>query len=526
MKLDPSMKRGIIVDLFAGAGGASRGIEEALGVSPDVAINHNPKAIAMHATNHPKTQHFTSSVYAKECDPVAVCAGREVALLWASPDCRHFSAAKGDVPKSDRVRSLAWVVVDWAAAVAPWVICLENVREFQTWGPLGKNGKPLKSRKGETFNEFVGQLRALGYSVEWRILNAADYGAPTCRRRLFLVARRDGQPVRWPDATHGSNGHPAPWRTAAECIRWDLPCPSIFDRKRPLAEKTLRRIAEGVRRYVLDCAKPFIVPMTHGCDGPTRIHSIDDPLRTVTGANRGEFALCVPTLVTRSYGERKGQKPRVPGLEKPLGTAVAGGQKHALVAAILKHYGGVVGHEADRALGTITAKDHHSLMACHLTKFYGTSVGSTLDAPAGTISAQGQHHGLVAAFLIKYFGTGIAKPVSLPFDTCTSKDRAALVTVEIDGETFIIADIGMRMLTPRELARAQGFPDSYKLVGTKTEKVALIGNSVPPACARALIEANLGTRSATDGAETLDLFAATRDDSARMAARAANASAS
>ena len=335
----------------------------ALGRSPDYAINHDPVALGLHARNHPDTKHFCESIF--DVDPVDVCVGRPVGLAWFSPDCTHFSRAKGGAPRKKKIRCLAWVVVRWAAAVRTRVIILENVAEFQTWGPLTAEGQPCKARQGDTFREWVGHLRHLGYVVEWRELVAADYGAPTSRKRFFLVARCDGKPVVWPAATHGP-GRAKPYRTAAECIDWSIPCGSIFERKKPLAENTLKRIAAGLRRFVLEAPEPFIVSY---------------------------------------YGEKR-------------------------------------------------------------------------------------------AFLIKYYGAkqGQSSSVGEPMHTLTSKARMGLVMVS--GPLWEVVDIGLRMLQPRELARAQGFPDSYILEGTKTAQVAMIGNSVSPPCAEALVRANYAAASA------------------------------
>jgi DNA (cytosine-5)-methyltransferase 1 len=526
----------IVIDSFAGGGGASLGIEMATGRSPDIAINHDAEAIAMHAANHPATKHYCESVW--KVDPVEACAGRPVGLMWASPDCKHFSKAKGGKPVSKKIRGLAWAVTRWAKAVHPRVICLENVEEFQTWGPLGDDGMPDKSRRGDTFHSFVRRLQRLGYEVQWRELRACDYGAPTIRKRLFLVARCDGQPIVWPKATHGK-GRAHPWRTAAECIDWSIPCPSIFERKKPLAENTLKRIARGVRRYVIESPRPFIVvntsghtgasladpmptvttgghhmiaapyivPLTH--HGSDRIEAIDAPMATVTGAHRGEKALIVPTLIQTGYGEDKhrnagaGQPPRSLDLHQPLGTVVGGGVKHALVSAMLaKHYGGHEndGQELTLPLSTVTTQDHHALIASTLVNLRGTEDshlhGNSIEAPLPTISAGGLHAAEVRAFLVAYYGN--EKEGATLFDpmrTVTSKERFGLVTVE--GAEYLIADIGMRMLAPRELARAQGFPDSYKLdipfdgkPLTKTAQVRMIGNSVVPQCAAALVSAN------------------------------------
>lgn len=533
----------LIVDSFAGGGGASLGITWALGRGPDVAINHDPEAIAMHTANHPRTRHYTEDIW--KADPRRVVGGRPVGLLWSSPDCKHFSRAKGGKPVEKGIRSLAWVVIRWAAEARPRVIILENVREFADWGPLvprwwcpcgwkGTEGQaalararrrcpechsaqlrvdyqvlvPDPGRKGLTFRRFVGRLRGLGYAVEWRNLNAADYGAPTHRRRLFLVARCDGRPIVWPEPTHGPPGQvgeralfgPArqPWRTAAECIDWSLPCPSIFDRKRPLAEKTLRRIAAGVRRYVLEAAQPFLVNLTH--HGSDRVEPVTEPFRTITAANRGEKAVICPTLIQTGYGERAGQAPRALDLQAPLGTVVGNGTKHALVAAFLaKHFGGVVGHGPDRPLGTVTAKDHHSLVAANLLYLNaGPNPATNCEVPLRTVTSGGQHAALVYSFLMKYFGSGGQWQLPCgPLHTATSKARFGLVTVTIEGQTYALVDIGLRMLTPRELARAQGFPDDYALTGSKTSQVARVGNSVSPVMAQALVAANCTACPAT-----------------------------
>jgi DNA (cytosine-5)-methyltransferase 1 len=497
----------LIVDLFAGGGGASLAIETALGRSPDIAVNHDPEAVAMHAANHPATRHLCGDVW--DVRPRQVCDGRPVELLWASPDCTFHSKARGGKPFRDPKsavgrRGLAWVVTRWARDVRPRVICLENVEEFEDWGPLGEDGRPDPARRGLTFRRWVGTLKAAGYAVEWRELRACDYGAPTSRKRLFLVARSDGLPIVWPLPTHGPGR--IPYRTAAECIDWSIPCPSIFGRRKPLAEKTLRRIARGIRRFVLDAADPFIIPTTHG--GDDRVHSIRDPLRTITSAHRGEHAIVAPTLVKNmtnnvgqrtdaplstiltgnhhylvaptmvqtGYGEREGQAPRVLDLHKPLTTVVADGQKHALVSAFLaKHFGGHEGPGSSLSLpfGTVTCRDHHAIV---------------------TASVQGDRRGEVRAFLTKYYGTSDGQQAQLPLGTVTTRDRFGIVIVR--GEAYEISDIGMRMLQPRELFRAQGFPDSYVIDPpdsplSKTAQVRMCGNSVSPPPAVAILKANL-----------------------------------
>ena len=477
----------LVVDLFAGGGGASTGIEQAIGRPVDIAVNHDPEAVSLHTANHPQTRHFCSDVF--EVDPLTVTEGQPVGLLWASPDCKHFSKAKGGKPVSKKIRGLAWVVIKWVKLTKPRVICLENVEEFQTWGPLGPDNRPCPERKGLTFQRWKKQLANLGYKVEHRELRACDYGAPTIRKRLFLVARCDGLPIVWPTPTHAkpdAKGKvPAgmkPWRTAADCIDWSIPAPSIFERDKPLADATCRRIAKGIMRYVVEAGQPFIVP--------------------------GVAA----TLVQTGYGERPGQAPRVPGLDKPLGTVVAG-QKHALVQAFLaKHYTGVVGTELKHPAGTVTTADHHSLVTANLIhmghgegkeggKRWSHGIRDVKD-PLNTITAQGAAAGVVHSFLVKYYSKGGQDAACTdPMHTIPTKDRMGLVMVR--GEPYAIVDIGLRMLTPRELYRAQGFPDSYVIdtgaAGepiTKTAQVRMCGNSVCPPLAHALVKANYCERQA------------------------------
>lgn len=458
------------IDLFAGGGGASCGSRAALGIAPRVAINHDPAAIQMHAANHPGTLHLCESIW--DVAPFFP-GGRPIDLLWASPSCTHFSRAKGGAPLDAGIRSLADAILPWASVTRPRVILVENVTEWADWGPLLDDGKADKARKGEHFRRWVGELEALGYVVEWRALVAADYGAPTTRKRLFLAARCDGQPIRWPEPTHGP-ARPLPWRTAAECIDWTIPCPSIFDRSRPLADATLRRVAAGVVRYVLEDPAPFIAPLRGTSRSHTSTHPIDAPLSTVS-AGGTHHALVAPTLIQTGYGEAPGQAPRVLDLAKPLGVVVAGGAKHALVSAFLaKHYGGVVGHRPDRPLGAVTTVDHHSPVTVDLEP-----------EPADLDRAR-----QVAAFLVAYYGSEKdGQSPRRPLRTVPTVDRFGLVTVEIEGWPYVVADIGLRMLQPRELARAQGFPDSYILTGNKREQVARIGNSVCPPVVEALVRA-------------------------------------
>jgi DNA (cytosine-5)-methyltransferase 1 len=487
-----------VVDGFAGGGGVSEGIEEALGRPPDIAINHDVEAIAMHMANHPLTRHYCESVW--KVDPVVVCGTKRVGLAWFSPDCKHFSKAKGAKPVDKKIRGLAWVVTRWARAVRPRVIVVENVEEFQDWGPLLDDGRPCPLRRGLTFRRWLGQLKNLGYRCEVRQLRACDFGAPTIRKRLVVIARCDGRPIVWPTPTHGP-GTGRPYAVAADVIDWSEPCPSIFERSRPLADNTLRRIARGIQRFVIEAAEPFLVPVTHA--GDARAHSVREPLRTITAAHRGELALVSSTLIQTGYGERPGQDPRVPGLGKPLGTVVAGGAKHALVSAFLaKHYGGPNGHQAigsvmPAPLSTVTARDSHALVTSHMVKLYGTCAdGQSMTRPMPTVRAGGTHLAEVRAFLLKYYSSGDGQQQDLfsPLHTVTTKDRFAVVTVR--GEQYVIADIGMRMLTPRELFRAQGFPDTYQIDVavegkrlSKEAQVRMVGNSVCPQVASAIVRA-------------------------------------
>lgn len=440
----------LIVDNFAGGGGASLGMRWALGRDPDIAVNHDPEAIAMHAANHPNTLHVTGDVW--DVNPTELCAGRRVAVAWFSPDCTHHSKARGGKPFRDPKsatgrRGLAWVVIRWAKAVHPRVICLENVEEWVSWGPLTPEGNICPDRKGLTFRRWLGTLKNAGYHVEWRELRACDYGAPTTRKRLFVIARCDGLPIVWPTPTHGP-GTAHPYRTAAECVDWSIACRSIFERPKPLTSNTLKRIVRGIQKFVFDAADPFVVPGTN----------------------------IAPSLIQTGYGEREGQLPRVLDLSKPLGTVVAGGQKHGLVHAFLaKHFGGhgTPGSSLRRPMDTVTCRDHHALVE--------------VATGAGAVAR-------VREFLAKYNG---AQAVEQPSLFGGPVRRQGLVNV--GGESYEIVDIGMRMLEARELFRAQGFPDSYEIAPlidgipiTKTAQIRMCGNSVSPVMARALVAANVG----------------------------------
>ena len=488
-----SKAKELAIDLFAGGGGASTGIELAIGKYVDDAINHDPEALGMHEVNHPQTRHHCTDIF--EIDPLSVTDGNPVGLLWASPDCKHFSKAKGGKPVSKRIRSLAWVVVKWAKSVRPRTIFVENVEEFKTWGPL-KNNYPDPERKGETFNKWVNALKGLGYKIEWRELRACDYGAPTIRKRLFIIARRDNLPIVWPKPTHGDPKKAEtkkkgllPWRTAAECIDWSLPCPSIFERSKPLADNTLRRIAHGIMKYVINNPEPFIVQVNHTeSDGfrgqkTKQARTSKEPLSTVL----------VTAFLEKQFGKSIGQN-----LKKPLGSVTSIDKHHLMTAHVAKHFTGAIGSDLKKPVGTVTSIDHNSLVTSHITKLRGTNIGHGADEPLHTVSAQGTHMGEVRALLIKYHGNE-KDGLSLfePMSTITTKDRLGLVTVMIKGEPYVITDIGMRMLQPHELYAAQGFPEGYIFDMTsdgkeikKTGQVRMCGNSVCPDVAEAVVKAN------------------------------------
>lgn len=389
---------GLVVDNFAGGGGASTGIEQALGRAVDIAINHDEDAIRMHEANHPGTLHIRNNIWL--VDPLEVTAGKPVELAWFSPDCKHFSKAKGGKPREKSIRDLAWVVVLWAQRVRPALILLENVEEFRTWGPLDQEGQPIKERAGETFDQWCKQLRKAGYKLQFRELRACDYGAPTIRKRFFMIARRDGLPIVWPEPTHGApdspevlSGKRLPWRTAAEIIDWSIPCPSIFERKKPLADKTLRRIAHGIVKFVLDNPKPFIVPLTHA-GSPNRSYGADQPLHTVTGAHRGELALVSPSIV--GCGGRRGQSPPV-DITAPYPTTTAKADA-CLVAPIFARTAhgerdkkgkkrGKGAHQATEPFPTISTSQDSALVTAHITKFRNGATGHDMRLPLATITA-------------------------------------------------------------------------------------------------------------------------------------------
>lgn len=610
----------IVVDFFCGGGGAGTGLEMGLGRSVTVAKNHSPAAISMHTVNHPSAVHYTTDVF--EGDPDTECGGKAVGWFHMSPDCTHHSQAAGGQPRKREIRNLSWIGLKWAGMKRPRVISLENVKQILQWGRLiAKRDKvtgrvvklggevaapgevvpvgqqflvPDPKQRGRTWRRFVALLEGMGYDVEWRVIKACDFGAPTSRERLFMIARCDAQPIVWPEPTHAKK--PAKgqqkWRTAADCIDFSDLGKSIFGRKKDLAPATLRRVAKGMKKFVIDNPAPFIVPIanwsgetvqsahdplrtitsypkggafsvvspviapaTH--QGSDRINDPLEPLPTVTCANRGELTLISPTLIQTGYGEREGQQPRVPGVEQPLGTVVAGGVKHALVSACIAQMNGgfntTHAKGMDEPMTTVTntgsqqqlvaanlvhlrgncdARDvadplhtisaggtHHGLVSAFMERSFGASVGQGLDEPAPTITAGGggksslvsltlspEHEAgalRVAAFLVSYYGTENMSGCNAPAPTITTKDRLALVTVMVKGTPYVIVDICLRMLQPTELYKAQGFPGDYIISHgadgkpfTKTQQVHMCGNSVSPPPMAALARANDPWRAA------------------------------
>ena len=585
MSAQISILEEIIVDNFAGGGGASTGIELATGRPVTIAINHDPDAILMHKTNHPFTEHYQASVW--DVDPKEVCRGRRVGLAWFSPDCKHFSKAKGGKPVDKNIRGLAWIVLRWAGTVRPRVIILENVEEFQTWGPV-RRGRPVKSKAGRTFRRWVSQLKDLGYAVDWRELVAADYGAPTTRKRFFLVARCDGQPIVWPEPTRApadsaevQEGRKKPWRSAAEIIDWSLPCPSIFDTReqirekyglsaqRPLRPNTMRRVIRGVDKFAIKNPAPFLVVVNH--TGDFRGQNAEAPLQTVTakhgygvaspvmvpltvtnttnsvGAGAGDpihtvttagnQMMIAPTLtaIGQTGGGERGRKITEPThtqvskaeecviapsliqyhteqsehvrgqeITGPIMTIDAANRYGLTAASLVKYYGNDQhGQNVRSPLHTITAKDREGVTLAHMAKFYGTEFGEPMTRPLSTVTASGAHHGVVTTRISKAEpGVGLGHWPEIR-DLLNAYCGYGLGTddvilFEIDGAAYFMEDIGLRMLTPRELYRANGFPDDYRIerdyTGTvypKTKQVARCGNAVPPPFATALVRANL-----------------------------------
>jgi len=504
------------VDSFAGGGGASTGIALAIGRSVDIAINHDPEAIAMHKVNHPDTEHYCESVW--EVDPRKATKGRPVALFWLSPDCKHFSKAKGSKPVEKHIRGLAWIAVRWAATVKPRVIMLENVEEFKTWGPLLKNGMPDPDKKGRTFNAFINALKRQGYQVQHRELRACDYGAPTIRKRFFLIARCDGQAIVWPKPTHGDPksaevkaGRLKPWRTAAETIDWSRPCPSIFDTKeeikakhgikavRPLANNTIKRIAIGTDKFVINNPNPFIIRVNYSGSNHHYCNSIDEPLSTITSKNG--WGTVAPFL--SQYHGYKSDGVRGQVVDRPILT-IDTNPRYALTAAFIsKYYGTGEGSDLRDPLHTVTTKDRNALVISHLVKMKGTNIGQMMTEPIQTITADGLHFGEVRTILTKISGNqdiGHWPEVREMLNNYCGYNIAddEVLLLDIDHELYFISDIGMRMLVPRELFNAQGFPVDYIIdhdnEGNKLSKatqVARCGNAVPPPFADYLTRSNL-----------------------------------
>lgn len=537
----------LIVDNFAGGGGASTGIELATGYSVDIAINHDPEAIKMHKANHPNTKHYCENVWA--VDPVKACDGHPVGLAWFSPDCKHFSKAKGGKPKDKNIRGLAWVACRWAGLVRPRVIMLENVEEFKTWGPLNRGHHPIKSKQGKTFEKFVQQLNDLGYEVQFKELIAADYGAPTMRKRFFMIARCDGKPIVWPEPTHApadseevKAGLLKPYVGAYTQIDFSRPCPSIFDTSeeikekygiravRPLATKTMERIARGLKKFVLDNPEPFIIQCNHG--GERRPNDIREPMPTITGKHGygiveptlapymgtnttnhpggnckdpihtittgNQQCLISPTLIQYHSETVKGEV-RGQTIEEPIMT-VDGSNRYGLVTSFLHKYydGGYkgAGENIENPLPTVTAWDHNSVVTANLIQMNNHCDGRDMRDPIPTITAGDGHFGEVRAFLIKYYGQSTGQDINEPLDTVTSRDRFGLVT--IDGTDYQIVDIGLRMLEPRELYGCQGFPADYIIdhdytgkTYPRSEQVRRCGNAVCPPIPAAMVRANL-----------------------------------
>lgn len=569
MKTQMSMFDYLIVDNFAGGGGASCGIKLATGRPVNIAINHDPDAIAMHKANHPYTEHYQESVW--DIDPKKICKGQPVGLAWFSPDCKHFSKAKGGKPVDKNIRGLAWIVLKWAGMVRPRVIILENVEEFQTWGPVRK-GQPVKSKQGETFERWKSQLSALGYVIEHRELKACDYGAPTIRKRFFLIARCDGEPIVWPEPTHGpadsqevKSGKRKPYRTAAECIDFTLPCQSIFDRKKPLAVNTQRRIARGLDKFVIKESKPFILPIGYGERNgqKPRVQDIDkpvstvvssckqylctpylssikfnneptaiiNPLQTITAVN--SHSLIAPALI-QYHSETAKAEVRGQSLDKPIMTVDSSPRYGVFIPYLSKYFGGVVGTDVQSPMPTVTAIDHNALSMPFLTQYYsGADHANTVCNPLQTITVQPRHY-LCKGYLTILRNNMDCRSVNEPLNTITTigdfaytkvyvkkykpgcnlynwgKVRELLNTYtdwnlandevlifNINGAEQFIYDIGLRMLQPKELYKAQGFPDDY-IIETdcngkaypKSKQVARCGNAVPPPFAKALVMAN------------------------------------
>lgn len=541
---------GLFIDGFAGGGGASTGIAQAIGREVDIAVNHSETAIAIHKANHPHTEHFCQDI--RSLWPAAATRLRPVGGAWFSPDCKEYSRAKGGPVKDRHIRALSDEVEVWLRETQPTVAYLENVEEYETAGPLDEHGHEIKEMRGKPFKRRVARWRRLGYKVRHRKLRACDYGTPTSRRRLYVIMRRDGLPIVWPKPTHGHPDSPAvrsgkllPYRTAAECIDWSIPCRSIFDRPRELADATKRRIAHGVMRYVVNAARPFIVReggvfvphIVTNRNSQKPYNGADEPTHTIT-AGGAHLNVVQASLVT--YGQHGGRNRPA---DEPMHTIAASTKDtNGVITAFLSNFYGSDkvngGGDPESPLRTVRAAgQHHAVVAAHIEQANGgprndNSAGRSAERPLSTVTTTGSQQRIVqttlveqdalppemmdcavrtAAFLVKYYGTdgeseaSQIQPVDRPMDTVTTKARFAVVTVTIDAVTYVIVDIGLRMLTPRELARAQGFPENYVLDPvvrkflrgkwverplTIAEQISAIGNSVCPPVARALVSAN------------------------------------
>jgi len=502
----------LFVDSFAGGGGASTGIEMATGHPVDIAINHDESAIMMHKRNHPYTEHYREDIW--QVDPIKATHGQKVRLAWFSPDCKHFSRAKGAALVDKHIRGLAWVVLRWAGLVHPDVIMLENVPEFVTWGPVRK-GKPVKSKAGQTYKKWHKQLSDLGYKIESRELCAADYGAPTIRTRFCLIARRDGKPIVWPERTHAPAGSEEvrtgkcrPWRMAAEIINWGLPCYSIFETKaeikekfgvntvRPLKPNTMRRIARGLDKFVIKTASPFIM-----CNNANNVpHGLDEPMPTITTGNRN--FLVAPTLI-QYHSEQHEREARGQIVNEPLRTIDAANRYGLTVAFMQKYFSGVDGSDLRKPVPTITAVDHNSLTAVHIAKFKGTDKGQSIREPLQTITASAGEFALIETTIQRYaeqqglkYWPRVREMLNQYCGYTLADDEILLFGIA--DSWYFIADIGLRMLTPRELYDAMGFPHDYiidrDVTGrpiSRADQVARCGNAVCPAVSEAMVRANL-----------------------------------
>ena len=512
---------GLIIDCFAGGGGASVGIEMALGRPVDIAINHDPQAIRMHQTNHPQTLHLTEDIF--KVDLEKYVAGRHVALMWASPDCTSHSKAKGGQPRKQGLRILPWAVYKHAKKILPDVIITENVEEIQQWGPLDENGRPIPERKGEEYQKFIGSMKALGYDFDSRELVAADYGAPTTRKRWYAIFRRDGKPIVWPEPTHSKTGADGKkkWVPVSTVLDFSDLGKSIFGRKKPLAENTMRRTARGLEKFVFNNPEPFIIQVNHGGDN-FRGQSIHRPMPTIT--QKHGFGVVTPIVTPYMLRNNTG----APGsdVKEPMLTITTGGHHGIITPFMIQYHSettrkGVRGQQVSDPIQTIDTSNRYGLVIAFLEKFYKSGIGQSLAEPIHTITTSPGHFGQVSVlavdwkqlmaagvdeetaqkvtwvseFIMEYYGTGTGQSLNDPLHTIVTKDRFALITIL--GNEYVILDIFLRMLTPEELKLAQGFPRDYIIDRDYnwqkypiSEQVKRIGNSVVPIMAKTLVSVN------------------------------------